>query len=239
MNWEKIYKENKSGRRVFEHIVGDEKFYVKRRTKKLKYFERLLPKIIYFLTGSILVAPPKFDTENNFEIQRLEQLRRAKINAPKVVYTGKDFFVMSDVGDQIGKFIRTNPGKEEEYIIKTVKQLAKMHNAGIIHGGAQVRNYCTKGGKIYTIDVEEDYDDKHIDKMKKRDIVLFLYSVQRRFPTTDVKKIADAYHKETGFNISSYMQKLAGRFRFALFFEKLLPKKRQFQGAFELIRNFL
>ena len=244
IDWKEIVANAGKTERVSKHIIGGRTFYIKRRKKKVKHIERILLKVVSLITGSVLWLAPKFDKNNDFEIHRLGELRAAGINVPQVVHIDQDFFVMSDAGVKLGEYLRNHPGKNsEEYLIKTMIQLAHMHKKGFAHGGAQVRNYCVKDDAIFTIDVEEDYSSKHLEKLKIRDAVLLLYSTQRSFPNMNLQKMIDAYKSETGADIYDYMKRMARKYRFILFLEKPFFQrqkymKRNIKAAVELIRKF-
>ena len=133
----------------------------------------------------ILLAVQNKNTKETilYETNKLNKFRSLGINTPKIIGRNEDFFVLEDCGNNINSYIRKRDITKEQmyyFINKLISHLANIHNCGEFHGGAQARNFTYKDARIFSIDLEESFnEDIDLKILQFRDFVLFLLSLTK------------------------------------------------------------
>ena len=174
-------KENKN--EIFSSRYKEKKVWVKkaRATSSLKS-HRIYYKIFPI---EILLEVEKKNARQTIlhETNKLNKFRTLGINTPKVLGRNEDFFVLEDCGKNINSYIRKRDITKEQmyyFINKLISHLANIHNCGEFHGGAQARNFTYKNARIFSIDLEESFNENiDLKILQFRDFVLFLLSLTK------------------------------------------------------------
>jgi tRNA A-37 threonylcarbamoyl transferase component Bud32 len=145
----------------------------------------------------------------------LEKLSKQGIPVPDVINFGKDYLILSDVGDAIiniierrhsyysnshPKFHLNGAPLKEKILTKASIALAKLHKMGYAHGRPSIKDICMKNNKIYFIDFEENKLDQNINKQQTRDLLIFIHSLYRFFGVKNesIKNIIKIYQQNGG-----------------------------------------
>lgn len=174
-----------ASRKVFHHRVGDEVVVVKQDTEARGTAFHGLQRVAYRLTKMPLLAPtllPRGVSRTAFEAGRLKTYFEAGLNVPQVLYVGETYFVMTDVGTNLDWIL---PGLGDEaqkksLVEQAIRALKPLHDAGFVHGGAQIRNFALKDGVVSMFDFEEDTTNAHLEEMQIRDLILLILSLRSR-----------------------------------------------------------
>ncbi len=164
-------------RRVFPFEVEGIRYYVKKRVVRKGRFGRLVQQQAYRLTGNILLAPTTFSHVSEafaHEVAKLQRLAEANMPVPRVMFADKDYMVLEDVGQALHKCVVQEPAQAAAYIAAAMEALAQLHSAGFAHGGAQLKNFTLKDGRVYLIDFEENVEQYPLEDMQIRDVLVFL-----------------------------------------------------------------
>lgn len=180
---------------VFTYLVNGERVFVKKRRPNKNPIAWYLQRILYRLTGFLLVLPPERPLRNNvrFEAEALERLGALGLKVPRVLYVTDQYFVMSQVGRNLEVILRENPAKASQLIEKATSELRGFHRAGLAHGGAQIKNMTVNEGEIYFIDFEESIPERHLANFQLRDLFLFIFSLERTGHDPDLAAICRVY----------------------------------------------
>lgn len=91
------------------------------------------------------------------ETQRLLALHAQGYPAPEVLYHAPGLLVLAFVGENLPTEIRESTAQQRlEWMDLAARDLAKFHQAGFVHGGAQLRNLMVQQGQLTRIDFEEN-----------------------------------------------------------------------------------
>lgn len=91
------------------------------------------------------------------EAARLGSLRAAGCSVPKILRHAPGVLVLEYVGQDLPYLIRIDtPEGRLEWMRRVATDLAKFHQAGFVHGGAQLRNLMYQDDEITRIDFEEN-----------------------------------------------------------------------------------
>jgi tRNA A-37 threonylcarbamoyl transferase component Bud32 len=92
------------------------------------------------------------------EAQRLTRLKEAGSAVPSIWYQAPDVLVLEYVGQDLPYLIRiAAPEGRLKLMTTAAQQLAQFHQAGFVHGGAQLRNLMMQeDGTVTRIDFEEN-----------------------------------------------------------------------------------
>ena len=91
------------------------------------------------------------------EARRLARLKAAGCPVPNVWYQAQQVLVLEYVGQDMPYLIRlATPAGRLQLMTRAAQALASFHQAGFVHGGAQLRNLMVEGDTITRIDFEEN-----------------------------------------------------------------------------------
>ncbi len=91
------------------------------------------------------------------EAQRLVQLRVAGCRVPLILRHAPGVLVLEYVGQDMPYLLRTALQENRlDLVAKVARDLAVFHQAGFVHGGAQLRNVMSENGVLTRIDFEEN-----------------------------------------------------------------------------------
>ncbi|MDO9023921.1 RIO1 family regulatory kinase/ATPase [Zwartia sp.] len=91
------------------------------------------------------------------ETERLLALHDRHYPAPEVLYYGPGVLVLDYVGENLPTILRESaPEDRLKWMTFAAQDLAAFHQAGFVHGGAQLRNLMVQGEQITRIDFEEN-----------------------------------------------------------------------------------
>jgi len=162
--WLRLHVNDPSGVDVVE--IAGLKCVVKRRVPK--FYDRLiyLVRFARSFTLSLLCRlvwgeRPATRTllENglNDEARRLVVLRQAGCRVPLVLHHGAGLLILEFVGEDLPHFLRTaTPEGRVSWMRRVARDLADFHQAGFVHGGAQLRNLMYQNDLLTRIDFEEN-----------------------------------------------------------------------------------
>ena len=187
-----------SKNRVLKYKVCDETVYIKKREHNKKHIGHLLQGILYKITRNPILIPTVLSKNENevlFEVQKIKELKLNQVNVPQILFSNEDYFVMSDTGESLKEYIKFNINKKDLYIEKAVRVLAELHNKNFAHGGSQIRNFTIKNEVISLIDFEEKIPSRHIEDFQRRDLLLFILSLEKAGFSPEIKKICEFYEK--------------------------------------------
>lgn len=231
-----------AGTQVFIHHVDGEKVFVKKRRPNKNPIGWAAQKLLYWLTGNLLVLPPLRPDGDNvaFESGKLRQLADHGVRVPRVLHVDADYFVMSDAGRTLEEVLREEPDRTEEYIAKAVRELRRLHDLGFAHGGAQIKNLTVLDGEIYFIDFEENIPERHLEKFKVRDLFLLMMSLQRHGHNPDLAVICRLYDGDRDAGTLEQMRSALRSMRFVRLMDNRLMagfSMRDIRGLIDLIRK--
>ncbi len=91
------------------------------------------------------------------EGDRLTQLYRAGCHVPAILYREPNLLVLEYVGQGVPFLVRRSPPAGRMVWMRRVAQdMAQFHQAGFVHGGAQLRNLMSMDDRITRVDFEEN-----------------------------------------------------------------------------------
>lgn len=91
------------------------------------------------------------------ETQRLLAMRECGYRVPEVLHHEPGILVLSYVGESLSTKVReSNFEQQIIWMDLAAQDLAKFHQAGFVHGGAQLRNLMVQGQELTRIDFEEN-----------------------------------------------------------------------------------
>lgn len=92
------------------------------------------------------------------EAVRMAALYRAGCHVPEILHHEPGLLVISYAGQDMPYMLRKSQGARErlEWVMQVAQDLAKFHQAGFVHGGAQIRNVMWQDGVFTRIDFEEN-----------------------------------------------------------------------------------
>lgn len=92
------------------------------------------------------------------EAVRMAVLYRAGCHVPVILHHEPGLLVISYAGQDMPYMLRKSQGARErlEWVMQVAQDLAKFHQAGFVHGGAQIRNVMWQDGVFTRIDFEEN-----------------------------------------------------------------------------------
>lgn len=91
------------------------------------------------------------------EARRLIRLKSSGLRVPTVWHQTQQLLVLEFVGQDMPYLIRlANPEARLSLMNNAAQELARFHQAGFVHGGAQLRNLMMQDGVFTRIDFEEN-----------------------------------------------------------------------------------
>lgn len=249
MTFEKLIKKEleQNSSDIFPLIFEDQKYWVKqaRATQSSS-----LHKFYYFLFPFEVLLPVKAKTAQDalqFETNKLKQFNELGITTPHIAYQDENVFALEDCGKNINSFIRKRDISKERmyfFIDALLETLAKIHNNGLFHGGAQARNFTFKDDKVYVIDLEDSFEESiDLELLQFRDLLLLLLSLTKTRASFDMdyeyvieKYIALTNNSSFKMRLKQLASKISWLYRISQikWVKKLLG--RDVKGFFKLIK---
>ncbi len=91
------------------------------------------------------------------ETKRLKILHQAGCHVPKILYEEPELLVLEFVGQGVPFLVRrSKPAQRLVWMDRCATDLAQFHQAGFVHGGAQLRNLMYLNDRITRVDFEEN-----------------------------------------------------------------------------------
>lgn len=179
---------------VFRHIAGDRPVWVKQARRHENPFGWWAQRLAYGMSGLLLLLPPERMTNNrvDFEASTLRRLAGLGVPVPEVLHQEADYFVMADCGASLAQFLKDRPDASV-WIDKALVELRGLHALGLAHGGAQVKNFTIKDGRVYLIDFEESIPQARLADFQLRDVFLFMLSLERLGHDPDLPRLCRVY----------------------------------------------
>ncbi|AXX92913.1 kinase [Malaciobacter molluscorum LMG 25693] len=218
----------KSSSEITSFFYNEKKYWLKkaRPTKS-----SISHKIYYKLFNLELITPVQEKSAIQaleFECTKLEEFKKLNIPVPNVVFKNNNFFVLEDSGKNINSFIRKKDAAQEKidfYIIKSIDAISLIHNKKQYHGGAQARNLTFKDDKIYSIDLEDSFDDSiDLKTLQFRDFLLFLLSLTKIRAKVEInyELFINRYIENTkNYDFKKRLQKLANKISILIALSKI------------------
>ena len=228
-----------SKNRVLKYKIGDETVYVKKREYNKKHIGHFLQGILYKITRNPMLIPTVLSKNENevlFEVQKIKELKLNQINVPQILFSNEDYFVMSDTGESLKEYIKFNINKKDLYIEKAVRVLAELHNKNFAHGGSQIRNFTIKNEIISLIDFEEKIPSRYIKDFQRRDLLLFILSLEEAGFSPEIRKICKFYEEVSmNKNIYNELEAFLLKFKWLYFLENPIFKNIKMKD----VRDFI
>lgn len=115
------------------------------------------------------------------EQQALEELYVQGAAVPKIAMAGEGFIVIEDAGQVVSARIAHSkiPNEQaKEMLVGAAKALAQLHSQALTHGRPALRDISWQHGKATFIDFEAKQSGAS-DKLKQRDLLVFIHSLYR------------------------------------------------------------
>ncbi len=230
MGVEKTFEElvlelySKNSEEIFSFEYKGKRYWLKKaRATKSNIFHKFFYKLFSFE----VVLPVERKTEFEaleYETNKISKLKLLGINTPEILYKNSEFFVLEDGGKMINSYIRKRDISKEKmyyFIDLILDELAKIHHANEFHGGAQARNFTYKDGRIYTIDLEDSFNESvDLKLLQFRDLLLLLLSLAKTRASfeVDYEYVIKRYIELVPSNESFYIKfkELANRISFLI-----------------------
>jgi tRNA A-37 threonylcarbamoyl transferase component Bud32 len=91
------------------------------------------------------------------EGQRLARLHAAGCHVPEILYRATNVLVLEYVGQGVPFLVRRSaPAGRVAWMTRVAQEMALFHQAGFVHGGAQLRNLMSMNERITRVDFEEN-----------------------------------------------------------------------------------
>jgi hypothetical protein len=85
------------------------------------------------------------------------RLYREGCNVPAILYRAPGLLVLEYVGQGVPFLVRRSaPAGRKVWMQRVARDLAQLHQAGFVHGGAQLRNLMCLNDRITRVDFEEN-----------------------------------------------------------------------------------
>lgn len=180
---------------VFSLLLGGKRVWVKKRRGRDNPGFLRLQRLFYSLTRLTLAVPPGEPPRDNvaFETERLRQAAGLGIHVPAVLQSEEDYFVLEEAGEALHWRMRRRPQEAAALADRAASELRRLHDSGIVHGGAQVKNITLKNEEIHFIDFEENIPGDRPEEFRLRDLFLFLFSLQKIGVDPDLRRICGSY----------------------------------------------
>jgi tRNA A-37 threonylcarbamoyl transferase component Bud32 len=210
----------KSHPRVFVQTAGGHEVVVKRFDKPdaifVHVFQNAVAKI---LREPMMLRTDAVGGDGRHEVKKLKAIREKGLNVPEVLYEGDGYFVMEHVGECLEDIVKKerDAARADGYIADALKNLRVLHESGFVHGGAQIKNFTRRGGETFMIDFEEVIPEGYDDAMRRRDIAVFLMSLETAGISRGLERICDMYDRAEGTYICARLASSLRRYRFLKF----------------------
>lgn len=185
---------------IFPWDVDGRRVFVKKKRPNKHAAGKWVQRWLYRLFPNPLVMPSGQPPGGNvaFESSTFLRLRALGAPVPEVLHVEDGYFVMSDAGPSLQHLVRErrdagDPEGAATLADEAARALGALHDLGVAHGGALIRNLTWKDGRVHFIDMEEDVPPRYLDHFQLRDLFLLLFSMQRNGVTPSIPRIASAY----------------------------------------------
>ena len=123
----------------------------------------------------------------DFEARRLTTLAAAGVRVPRVALVTPEFFVLDYCGTVVATLLESwTPAIWRHELPRLAGELGEFHQAGLRHGGAQIKNITLQDGLSYRIDFEENFGEfLPLTATQAADLVLFLNSISLAGPIVE------------------------------------------------------
>jgi len=179
------------GARVFPLSWNGRRIWVKQAVPAKQKVWHRLQRFLANITGIPLLRPtvsPGGKAGLDSEAATLRNLATRGILVPDLIDEGAGWIVIGDNGGILKSIIEDevragHDDKVKSYITAAAKALARLHMAGVSHGAPLLRNMTIReDGEIGFIDFEEDPNARMpVADAQARDVLLFVFSIQREF----------------------------------------------------------
>ncbi len=225
--------------RVFKYEIDGELVYVKKREMNKKHIGHRLQKILYNITKNPMLIPTVLSKNENevvFEVEKIKKIGLNQINVPKILFSNEEYFVMSDTGENLKEYIKLHINEKDLYIEIAIRVLSILHNKNFAHGGSQIRNFTIKNEMISLIDFEEKIPEEYMKEFQKRDVLLFILSLEKANFCPDVEKIC-RFYEEVSLNKNIYeeLQQFLLKFKWIYFLKNPIFRKIKMKD----VRDFI
>lgn len=163
-DWLTVHAKEPSGVVIVE--IAGQQCVIKRRTQSLStrliYLLRFtrswtLSWICWLAFNERPQAKILLKNELDDEASRLRALHAAGCRVPAILHHEPGVLVLEFVGQDLPYLIRIDtPEGRRKWMHRVASDLAYFHQAGFVHGGAQLRNLMCEGELITRIDFEEN-----------------------------------------------------------------------------------
>lgn len=174
--------------RVFAISHGGRKLWVKTAGAPRMRSSVLLQWFLATLFGLPMLKPPRRRSGAAAlaaEAAAIRNLAADGFPVPEVIGCTPEWLVLSDAGAALESDLAriTDPGERWQRIEKAAALLTRLHQGGLWHGGAQIRNFSWHENAPGLLDFEDhDLPGMSRPERQARDLLLFLYSLTRYEP---------------------------------------------------------
>lgn len=179
------------GARVFPLRWDNRRIWVKQSVRaKHKVWHRV-QRFAANITGIPLLRPtvsPGGQAGLESEAATLRKLAQVGVLVPDLIDVADHWIAIGDNGRILKNCIEDDVLKGDDnavraYVVDAGKALARLHGEGVAHGAPLLRNMTLRDdGQIGFIDFEEDPNARMpIADAQARDVLLFVFSIQREF----------------------------------------------------------
>lgn len=209
---------------VFPYTIDNVTVWVKKRRSRENLLGWRLQRIFYRLTGVLLALPPDEPPADNvvFETGRLRQAADLGFRVPDILYQTGEYFVMASTGQMLEFFIKGGHAKAGLYVEQALRVLRALHDKGLAHGGAQIKNITVRDDEIFFIDFEENIPADGVRLFQLRDLFLFLLSLERSGAVFDLRHLCDVYGGDQSAEVLTWVVKSIRQLRALRFFKSRL-----------------
>lgn len=182
---------------VFPLLLGEERVWVKKRRRRDNPGLLLLQRLTHFLTRRTLaVAPGPLPADSvAFEAGRLRRAAVLGVRVPAVLHAAEGYFVLEDAGETLHRIVHDRPAEADDAVHRAASALGRLHDAGIAHGGAQIKNIALRPDAVFFFDFEENIPDDKLELFQLRDLFLFLFSLEKAGFDPDFRRICERYRR--------------------------------------------
>ncbi|MBN2870762.1 MAG: hypothetical protein JXK04_07395 [Campylobacterales bacterium] len=190
-------------KRTFSFVYEDEKYWIKQpEYGEANLWHSLMSLLSKFLNNNFFRPTVVTDPIASlaYEAKRLNELKAAGINVPRVRVQKQGYLVLEDAGVPMSVLLGSSAMKEEEkksLASELSRALADLHNRGFYHSRPALRDIAYKEGKIYFMDFEENLENTLTpEEAIIRDGFLYVHTLYRKLRTPELVETAlDAYHR--------------------------------------------
>ena len=209
-----------SNPRVFVHTAGGREVVVKRFDKPDAIFVHVFQNAVArIFREPMMIRTDAIGGDGRHEIKKLKALREHGLKVPEVLYEGAGYFVMEHVGECLEDIVKheRDGARVDGYITDALKNLRALHERGFIHGGAQIKNFTRRGGETFMIDFEEVIPEGYGEAMRRRDIAVFMMSLETAGISRGLGWVCDLYGGASGKEICASLASSLRRYGFLKF----------------------